>query len=192
MTLQRRGLRLAAAAVATALLAGCATTQVSSFLERGIDISRYRAYAWGPPDMLATGDPRLDSNPFFQTRVQAEVDRRLAAQGFEKTDAAAADLLVHYHVSVTQRIDVNSVDQQYGYCNDCRPDLYDAGTLTLDLVDARTNRLAWRGWAARSFDGVLDRQEWMEQQIDRAVARILDQLPRAFALARGAQSPALP
>lgn len=32
----------------------------------------------------------------------------------------------------------------------------DAGTLTLDLVDARTGRLVWRGWAERSIEGVLD------------------------------------
>ena len=48
----------------------------------------------------------------------------------------------------------------------------------VDLMDRRTNRLAWRGWAESSFDGVVDNQEWMEATIDKAVARILARLPR--------------
>jgi hypothetical protein len=56
--------------------------------------------------------------------------------------------------------------------------VYDAGTLLIDLVDARTNRLVWRGWAEGSVDGVIDNQEWMEARIDEAVTRILERLPR--------------
>lgn len=177
MIRSRRAWPLAAAAVATLVLAGCATT-VRSYVERGADFSRYRTYGWGPADAFATGDPRLDSNPFFRERLQAAADAQLTTRGLEQSAPDSADLLLHYHVSVTQRIDVNEIDRKYGYCEDCRPDVYDAGTLTLDLVDARTGRLVWRGWAERSIEGVLDKQEWMERQIDEAVARILARLPR--------------
>jgi len=178
MIRHRRAWPLAAVAAITALaLAGCAAA-VRSYVDRGADFSRYRTYGWGPADALTTGDPRLDNNPFFRERLQADVDAQLAARGYEQTAPEAADLLLHYHVSVTQRIDVNAVDQRYGYCDDCQPRVYDAGTLTLDLVDARTGRLVWRGWAERSIEGTLDKQEWMEQQIDEAVARILERLPR--------------
>lgn len=173
--------RRAAAVMAAALLAGCAAINVGSFVARSADFNRYQTYTWGPADALATGDPRLDNNPFFHERVQADVDTQLAARGFEKTTATAGatpDLLLHYHVSITQEIDVNTIDRKYGYCEDCRPEVYDAGTLTVDLVDARTGRLVWRGWAARSVGGVLDKQEWMERRIDEAVARILERLPR--------------
>jgi len=44
------------------------------------------------------------------------------------------------------------------------------------LVCARN--LAWHGWAERSFDGVLDNQEWMKATIGRTVARISARLPR--------------
>lgn len=177
MTRYARAWRLAAVAAAAIVLAGCATT-ARSYVQRGADFNRYQTYAWGPADALTTGDPRLDSNPFFRERLQAGVDAQLAARGFEQTDAETADLLLHYHVSMTQRIDVNLVDQRYGYCEDCRPRVYDTGTLTLDLVDTRTGRLVWRGWAERSMEGVLDRQESMEQRIDEAVAQILERLPR--------------
>jgi Domain of unknown function (DUF4136) len=50
--------------------------------------------------------------------------------------------------------------------------------LFIDLVDARTDRLVWRGWARGNIDGVIDDQDWMEQSIDEAVARIMRELPR--------------
>lgn len=178
MTRDQRIWRVAAAAIAAAALAGCATMNVRSYVARNADFNRYTTYAWGPADVMSTGDPRLDNNTFFRARLQTDVNAGLAARGFEQADAESADLLVHYHMSVTQRIDVNEIDQKYGYCEDCRPSVYDAGTLTLDLVDTRTGRLVWRGWAERSIEGVLEKQEWVERQIDDAVARILARLPR--------------
>ena len=58
-----------------------------------------------------------------------------------------------------------------------RSSVYDAGTLVIDLVDARTKTLVWRGWAEGSLEGVIDNQASMEAHIDRAVARVLQQLP---------------
>jgi hypothetical protein len=63
-------------------------------------------------------------------------------------------------------------------CDDCRPFVFDAGTIVIDLIDARTHRLVWRGWEEGSIDGLVDNQAWMEQRIDQSVARIIEQLPR--------------
>jgi hypothetical protein len=155
---------------------------VSSYLERGADFARYRTYNWGPPDSWTTGDPRLDSNPFFQEQVRSAVDKQLAARGFEKTTSDRADVRLHYHASITQRIDAKGIDEEYGYCDthDCQPYVYEAGTLLLDFVDTRTNRVVWRGWAEGSVDGVIDNQQWLEDRVDEPVKRILARLPRAL------------
>lgn len=174
-----RPLAAALAALAALALAGCAAT-VRSYVDRTADFTRYRTYAWGHADTFTTGDPRLDNNAFFRDRLQKAADARFAARGFEQTDAESADLLLHYHVNITQRIDVNEIDEPYGYCDGCGAAVYDAGTLTLDLVDVRTGRLVWRGWADRSVEGVLEKQDWMERRIDEAVARILERLPRVL------------
>ena len=71
------------------LAAGCATMNVNSFAERGMNLRQYRTYNWGPPDTWSTGDPRLDNNRFFDERVRGEVEKELARRGFEKT---ASDL----------------------------------------------------------------------------------------------------
>jgi hypothetical protein len=170
----------AAVALSAIVVAGCATMNVSSYVERGIDVRLYGTFNWGPADTFSTGDPRLDNNRFFDERVRMQVEKELAGRGFVKVLSGTPDLFVHYHASVTQEIDVRNLDREYGYCanTDCRPYVYDAGTLFVDLVDRRTNRLIWRGWAEGSVEGVIDNQDWMEARVDAAVTRILERLPR--------------
>ncbi|NOT25108.1 MAG: DUF4136 domain-containing protein [Acidobacteria bacterium] len=175
MTLTR--LTLATLTLSTLTITACATMQVNSYVERGADVTRYRTYEWAAPDTQATGDPRLDNNEFFRGRIQSQVDRRLSGLGFELT-AAAPDLVVHYHASVAQEVNANAVDQLDTSCEDCEAFVYDAGTIVVDLVDARTRRLVWRGWAEGSLDGAIDSQAAMERQIDEAITKIMERLPR--------------
>ena len=153
---------VAAVAVAALVLAGCATHRVNSYLDPRADFMRYRSYAWAEREDFSTGDPRLDNNRFFIQRVEEAVRLQLAARGFEEMSVGAADIQIHIHTRADQRIDTT---------------VYDAGTLTIDVVDRRTDRLAWRGWAECSFDGVIENQASLEVTIDRTVGRILAQLP---------------
>jgi hypothetical protein len=173
----RRLLGFTIAAVFATTLAGCATLHVYSFVERGVDVSHYRTYNWAVEAPKATGDPRLDSNPFFDDRIHIAVEKELAKRGFEKTDSAEAQLLLHYHASMTQDIDLGAADPNYGVCDTCTPTVYDAGTLLIDLVDSRTDKLVWRGWAEGGFDNAIDNQDFMEARIDEAVRRIIEKLP---------------
>ena len=178
----RRLIRCTVVAIAAVAATGCATTMtVSSHVDRGINFARYRTYDWGPADALPTGDPRLDKNPFFKDHVEGAVEKQLAARGFEMSTSGTPDLLIHYHASINQRIDVNRLDRRYGYCYgvDCPSDVieYEAGTLVLDIVDSRTNRVIWRGWAQDTVEGVLDNEDEMARQINEAITRMLARLP---------------
>ena len=173
-----RTARWTAVAILLFSAAGCATTMtVSSHTARGLDLARYRTWDWGPADALPTGDPRLDQNAFFQDHVQGAVEKAMAAKGFAMSASGTADLLLHYHASITRRIDVNVVDRGRGYCQgrDCWDDVleYEAGTLVLDVVDARANTVIWRGWAQDSVEAVLVDPERMARKINEAVPRIL-------------------
>jgi hypothetical protein len=160
---------------------GCTTMSVSSHVQSGIDFAQYRTYDWGPADALPTGDPRLDKNPFFQDHVMGAVEKLMAARGYVRSTSRMPDLLIHYHASINQRIDVYGVDQEHGYCydDDCkvRVNDYEAGTLVLDIVDTRTNRVIWRGWARDSVEDVLNNEDRMARKINEAVTRMLARLP---------------
>ncbi len=160
-------------------LVGCGSMTVSSHIERGADFDVYRTYDWGPPDGLPTGDPRLDNNAFFQDYVQGAVEKQLAMKGLERGASGSADLLVHYHANVTQRIDVDATDRQYGYASSYEPHVVDfeQGTLVVDVIDARTNKLVWRGWAQDSVAGVIDDQDRLDRQTERGVTRMFERFP---------------
>ena len=75
---------VAALVAATALaVAACAPVRVNASLERGMDFTHYKSYAWAPGDKFSTGDPRLDNNEFFENRLKATSEKVLALHGFE-------------------------------------------------------------------------------------------------------------
>ena len=104
----------------------------------------------------------MDNNPFFNDYLQGAVEKRMAGKGFERVAAGQKpDLLIHYHASVNQKLDVYKVDNQYGYCyGSCEPQVvdYELGTLVIDIVDAKTNKVVWRGWAQDAMNGIIDNQ----------------------------------
>jgi hypothetical protein len=174
--------QLTVAVVASLVVAGCAPAiVVSSHVDRDLSLSKYRSFNWGPADALPIGDPRLDNDPYFKDRVQGAVEKQLAARGIELSRAGTADLLIHYHANIRDRIDVDRIDRDRGYCDseDCPPATirYEAGTLVIDFIDARTNRLIWRGWAQHSVEDMLHDPDRMATTINEAVTRMMERLP---------------
>jgi hypothetical protein len=173
----------AALVICAVIASGCATTMnVSSHVRAGLDMAQYRTFDWGPRDDLPTGDPRLDKNPYFQDYVQGDVEKQLAAKGIQRSSAGTPDLLIHFHASVDQRIDVNRTEREYKSCQaaDCQSWIidYEPGTLVLDITDARTNQLIWRGWAQDSVEEFVGNRDRMAQKINEAVSRMLAMFPR--------------
>jgi hypothetical protein len=170
------------AAIAATALSGCATMNVSSHVERGLDVSQYHTYDWGPADALPLGDARLDKDPFFLDHVQGAVEKAMAARGFTWSADGTPDLRIHFHANISERLDIDRLDRDRGYCTGvgCTPatESYEAGTLVIDLIDARTNRLIWRGWAQNTVKGMLENQDTMARQIDEAVTRMFERFPR--------------
>ena len=170
--------------VSACVVAACAPMRVSSHVDRGLDFTRYRTFDWGPADALPAGDPRLERDAFFQDHIQGAIERNMVARGFERAAAATEpDVRVHFHAVIDRRLDVNQVDYQSGYCsrNDCQTGVsdYEEGTLVVDLIDVRTNRLVWRGWARDSVEGVLDNQDRLARKIEEAVRLMFARLPAA-------------
>jgi hypothetical protein len=167
-----RAMALLAAAITAA---ACATTMnVSSHVERGLDVSRYTSFDWGPADALPTGDPRLDADPFFKDHFEGAVERQLAARGLALATSGTPDLLIHYHANIRPRLDIDRTDRDWPPGTVA----FEAGTLVLDVMDARTNRLVWRGWAQCRIDSMLQDRNRMARTIDQAVTRMVARFPQ--------------
>ena len=171
--------RLAVVVVA-AMAPGCAKMEVNSYAGRPpLQAASRTTYAWGDASMQPTGDPRLDNNEIFEARVRAAVERALSERKWQKA-AGPPDVLVHFHVSVVQDLMFTGAETAAGYCTDCKPEVYDSGTLLIDIVDAADQRLIWRGWAKGNVSGLVDNQRWLDEQVDQAVVRIFERWPAAF------------
>jgi len=158
------------------LASSCASMRVGTYVSRDTDFSRYQTYAWGPADALPIGDARLEHNPILVDYLQGAVERGLRKHDLLLVPASAQpDLLVHFHGSVRQTLSVANASRshEHGASEDVEVVPFDEGTLVIDMVDARTDRLVWRGWAIDSLNGIVDSQDRMEQKVNEAVAKML-------------------
>ena len=172
-------------AVMAFTVSACATMNVSSHVVTGLDFTQFHSWRWAPADALPASDVRLDS-PFFQDHFQGAVEREMAKRGLvlTRTDAEAPDLLVHYHANVAPRMAVNTGDPTVGACydEDCSVRVFEneVGTMMIDVIDAHTNHLIWRGWAQTSIEGVLDHPKRLEDRIQQAVKGMFTRFPRSI------------
>jgi hypothetical protein len=179
-----RRLLVSVTIVAAAFISGCATLRVSSHVDRGLVWSNYKTYDWGTADALPAGDPRLDNDPFFEDHLEGAVEKAMAARGFTRSPVSGgADLLIHYHASITERLDVDRLDRGDGSCptGGCGDGVmrYEAGTLVVDIVDAASGVLIWRGWAQGSVEGVLGNRDRLRRRIDDSVAQMFESVPQS-------------
>jgi hypothetical protein len=178
-----RATHLVAAALVAGVLTACATMGAGSRVERNIDITHYRTWEWAPAEERPTGDPRLDNNPMFAAHLRSAVEHQLARKGYTRTTLAGPPALrARYHVNFGKTVEISSASPAGGSCSgSCEPDAYayEQGTLVVELVDARTDTVAWRGWSRENMEGVIDNQARMEREIDRLVAAMFERMPGA-------------
>ena len=173
----RRSVTLAACAAALLAATACAPIAVSSFTERDVRVDTYDTFGWAAVDTGVPGDPRLDNNPFFHEYLRGAIDRHLISRGYEPT-VLSPDVYVHYHASTRQKIHLTGHPPAADRPRDRAVDIYDEGTIVIDLMDARSGSLVWRGAAQSGLAGVVDDQRRMEDTLERVVSRILARLPR--------------
>ena len=175
-----------AAVLATVLLAGCAGFKVTDDYDPSADFSQYGGYAWLPrPDPTEAAAVRPDDG-LLRQRIERAVDESLSAKGLRRVESAAdATLLVTEHISVEQKLRVNTTNYGYGYgrwgyygggYTDTTVDQYEEGTLILDFIDAKTKQLVWRGMAQSRLKEMSTPEE-REARVRAAVAAILEKYP---------------
>ena len=168
-------------------LGGCAGLRVSQDYEPGTDFSAYRTFAWKSADQPQSGDLRVD-NPLVDGRIREAVERTLTANGYRKIDRAAADFLVEYGLTRQPKVYSPSLSIGTGF------GIWSGGTvggisvgtpvggsseetvLVIDLYDAKTGRLIWRGSGAATLDWQSGPEKTTEE-INTLVDKVLAQFP---------------
>ncbi len=180
--LGRRSVARALSLASLAIMVGCATVSAGADFDPAVRLDRYHTFDWGGGDSLPVGDPRLDNNPFFDSRVRAAVELELATRGLRRV-TTTPDLLVHYHASVRQRVDVVRSDEGRGYSSprygtsDAVVE-YEEGTLIIDVADPKSKSILWRGWSQTDVGGLIEDPREMEKRIGESVRLMMKKFPK--------------
>jgi hypothetical protein len=172
----------------------CATSSrvgVTSDFDHSVNFRTYKTWSWYPQQTVdAEGGPARGYESFLDQRLQAAVERELAAKGLTRVDKAP-DLFVAYSAKVEEKQQVSPYANGlgypyygYGYGGFGRGyssvTQYKAGTVIIDLVDAKRKELAWRG----TGQAQVDKQSISEEEVHRIVNGILGNYPPNDANAR--------
>ena len=173
-----------AAGVLSLAAAGClAPITVGSFVQPRTDFTEYRTFAWDDVVPVAASDARFARNPIFIDHMSGAVERQLVVRGIELNDPSERpDLLVRYYTTITERVETVRSTGSNGVCPlaTC-PDAvveFEQSTLVLDVRDARTGQLVWRGWAEERLDDLLASADALAREVDRSVALMFARFPR--------------
>jgi hypothetical protein len=163
------------AAFSLALLSGCSTAAptIASHPDAGVDYTRYQTFMMLKPSGLGTVR-NAAATPTLVRQVRQETEAAFAAKGLTKSDTSA-DMLVLIHGGVAEKLEVQDTGLGYGrfgrgFVNQQELSKHKEGALFIDVFDAKTRELIWRGSATAEI-GDTPTPEQVKAAVDSIVAR---------------------
>jgi hypothetical protein len=172
------------AALLLLLAASCAVTD----LDRSADFYRYKTYAWGKSE-VKVNDP-VYSSDLINKNVRSTVENELSSRGIHK-NTKNPDFLISYH-TYTKEKEQTTGGMYYGYpypfrfyrygfgwgfpyawSNPPRTATYTEGTLMIDVIDAHSKELVWRGVVKGNVDNI----PALQKQIQKGIRAIMKKYP---------------
>jgi hypothetical protein len=145
--------------------------------DRTVNFAAFKSYAWIPGTNLA--------DELNHQRVQRAIDSQLVAHGLRRAKSPGdADILVAYHVSFDRNLQITAFGGAWagprfgGYrSGTATTQQIVSGTLVIDILDAGTMKIVWRGMASSEINPTAS-PETRDKNIGRAVARIFRTYPQ--------------
>jgi hypothetical protein len=171
------------------ILAGCTQLQTGSEIKDATDVSALKTYSWLHDVDKPAEDVRLNDPKIRQT-VRTAVEQSLSSKGYEQVDRRQADFLVTWFGAIEKKIKKENIDHfyaPYGYGTLYRDPVlntesprtileYEKGTIIIDIVDPKSQKLIWRG----SGSGRLAEdqpEQTVLRNLNRSVTKILAPFP---------------
>ena len=139
------------------------------------NFTQYKTYSW---------QEIKPTNSLWDARIKSAVDAQLAAKGWTQVDSGGDVAIVAIKTTQTQRTLQTFYDGMgggwrwrgfggMGEATTTEQD-YKEGTLVVDMYDASTKQLIWRGSAE---DTLSDKESKNEKNLDKGVAKMFKGFP---------------
>lgn len=184
--LTRRAVLLAASWLLLLGTSGCTTASrvgVTNDFDHAVNFRAYKTWSWYPqqPGDAESG-PAKGYESFLDKRLRAAVAIEMTQKGLTEVDKAP-DIYVAYSARVEDKQQVSPYYNGMGYPYGCGYGYYGrnyspvtqykAGTVVIDIIDARRKELAWRG----TGQAQLNQNSIGEAETTRIVNGILSTYP---------------
>jgi hypothetical protein len=178
--------------IAVMFLGSCGGIQIDATKTKGVDLKKYKTYAWGKP-----GDPDRDPNAENRKEVKKMygglilrlANEELLKKGFV-LDTLNPDAIFVWNSRSEQRVTYSkgNVENGYGYygygyygggyytpvgVGRSSHRAYEEGLLYIDMLDTKTKTALWGGWAKKELTAKSD----VEADVRSAVKLLFKRLP---------------
>ena len=159
-----------ASLMATVLVvAGSLAGKTTTDYDRSANFSAYKTYSWAP-------SKQAPKDPLWNRRITDSIDRQLAAKGLTKVDGPA-DLTVTFNGELSQTSSIEGFGtggRFLGGTVSLDRVTNVAGTLVVELYDAKASQLVWRGLATET---VSDKSEKNITMLEKDVEKLFKEYP---------------
>jgi hypothetical protein len=158
------------------VLASCGLViRYASSASPAISADSGTTFAWNQEEDRIYGDPRLRNNRFFEDRLHEAIEWELSLRGIHH-DESSPDLLVHHHLSLEDHAMLRQVTDDEGNTV-VQAETYEAGTVMVHILDAKTRNNVWVAWAQADIVQALRGPENMRRWVYQLAGQMFKRWP---------------
>lgn len=178
------------------ILGSCAGIKIESFQAKGVDLKKYKTYAWGKPGNQA-GDPtaetRQEEKTIYSDFILELANAELLKKGFV-LDTLNPEAIFVFNARTSQRTSYNNSNINMGLGHDgmgyygggfwgggfyspygvggSSHRVYEEGLLYIDMLDTKTKVPLWGGWAKKKLSPKSDVQSIIRKAVKSILVRL--------------------
>ena len=159
-------------------------TSVISISNPDIRVLSSKDFTWSPRAIYVYDDKRFGDFPLRET-FEEDIKEVLTKNGFKYVDSVdQSGLIVGYVLALESSLSDMDINNLYGMNPGFIPDKadtdkYEKGTIIIDIIESRTNRMIWRG-ALQGMANFEVSGEERKKRIKTVVNRLLSEFIKDY------------
>ena len=151
-------------------IVGCSSLKVNTDYDPEFSFAEQKSFA-------IVHHNKAGEDTLFNDRFITALGNELKAKAYTQTDQASADLVFVFHVNVESKTDIDTDYTMVGYgrygyggqmVSSTRTYKYTKGTLIVDALNPKSNKIVWRGTTTdilKSYDNPQERITYIQSVV---------------------------